>query len=302
VEAAEPELALASGGSALLAASSLVERELLVAVDVEERPDRGRPLVRLASAVEPQWLLDLFPERVKEKRALEWNRSAERVEAVNALAYDELVIEESRSGAVELEAAGRLLAEKAWEAGLARFADPDQLAAFLNRVAFAAEHSELEALGERDARAALESLAVGLRSFAELEAAARGGGLLRALQQRLSDPRRLDQVAPERIRLPSGRALRVHYSPGQRPWIASRLQDFFGLRQTPCIAGGKVGLVVHLLAPNQRPIQVTSDLAGFWERHYPEVRRQLSRRYPRHPWPENPLGRGSPAASRRRSP
>jgi ATP-dependent helicase HrpB len=80
----------------------------------------------------------------------------------------------------------------------------------------------------------------------------------------------------------------VHYEAGQPPWIASRLQDFFGMRQTPAIAGGAVPLVVRLLAPNQRPVQTTTDLAGFWQRLYPQVRKELSRRYPKHAWPENP--------------
>jgi ATP-dependent helicase HrpB len=69
------------------------------------------------------------------------------------------------------------------------------------------------------------------------------------------------------------------------------LQDFFGLKETPRVARGQVPIVLHLLAPNQRPVQMTSDLAGFWQRLYPQVRRELSRRYPRHKWPENPLFR-----------
>jgi ATP-dependent helicase HrpB len=76
--------------------------------------------------------------------------------------------------------------------------------------------------------------------------------------------------------------------PASAPWIESRLQDFFGMRETPAIAGGKVPLVVHLLAPNHRPVQTTTDLASFWERLYPQVRRGLMRRYPKHAWPENP--------------
>ncbi len=78
----------------------------------------------------------------------------------------------------------------------------------------------------------------------------------------------------------------MHYEPGKPPWIESRLQDFFGVRETPLI--GRTPVVVHLLAPNRRPVQVTTDLAGFWERLYPQVRRELSRRYPKHKWPENP--------------
>jgi len=86
--------------------------------------------------------------------------------------------------------------------------------------------------------------------------------------------------------------VRVRYAKGQPPWIESRLQDFFGMKEGPRVAGGRVPLTLHLLAPNQRAVQVTSDLAGFWERHYPSVRKELSRRYPRHAWPED--GRRAP--------
>ena len=81
----------------------------------------------------------------------------------------------------------------------------------------------------------------------------------------------------------------MHYERGRQPWVASRLQDFFGMREGPRVAGGRVPLVLHLLAPSQRPVQVTTDLAGFWSRHYPQVRRELGRRYPRHAWPADPL-------------
>jgi ATP-dependent helicase HrpB len=286
----EPEFALASGRSAVLDASSAVRGEWIVAVDIEDRPDRGLPAIRVASGIEPEWLLDLFPERVTETHAVEWNRAAERVEAIGALVYDGLAIEQTRSGAVDPEEAARLLTQKAWEAGYARFADPDEVTALLDRVAFAARHSPIRPLDEEDVRAALASLCSGLRSFGELAAAAGRGGLRRALEERLGDSRRLlEQVAPERVRLAGGRQASVNYPPGHPPWIASRLQDFFGMREAPRVAGG-VPLVVHLLAPNQRPVQITSDLAGFWERHYPRVRRELHRRYPRHRWPENPEG------------
>ena len=100
----------------------------------------------------------------------------------------------------------------------------------------------------------------------------------------------LNQLAPEKIQLPNGRMAKVQYVDGQPPAVASRLQDFFGMRETPRVAGGRVNVVVHLLAPNYRPVQMTQDLAGFWERLYPQVRKELGRKYPRHSWPENPLG------------
>ena len=128
-----------------------------------------------------------------------------------------------------------------------------------------------------DVEGALTALCANAASFADLERA----DLLSALR-----PRGLDRAAPERLRLPGGREVRVHYDPGKPPWIESRLQDFFGMRETPKIHGEPV--VVHLLAPNRRPVQVTRDLQGFWERLYPQVRRELMRRYPKHKWPERP--------------
>jgi ATP-dependent helicase HrpB len=283
------ELLLAAGGAALLAESSTVTgAAFLVAVEAEDRRDQELPLVRLASAIEPEWLLDLFPERVREISRVEWNRAAERVEQLNALMFREIAIQENR-GAPDPEPAAALLAEKALEAGAARFADGQELAAWEERRKFASAHGQAGALPQVED--ALRELCVGLRSFAELEAAAHDGGLLRALERRMPAAARrlLDEIAPERIRLPGGRQVRVHYEPGQPPWVASRLQDFFGMRQTPTVARGAVPLVVRLLAPSQRPVQTTSDLAGFWQRLYPQVRKELARRYPKHKWPENPL-------------
>jgi ATP-dependent helicase HrpB len=209
------------------------------------------------------------------------------VESVTALLFDQIAIEESR-GAPDADAAAEMLAAKALEASLARFADVEELDAFLARARFAALHGGSPA---PDAEAALRSLARGLKSFAELEAAARDGGLVRVLERQMpaSARRLLEEIAPERIVLPRGRAVKVHYEPGQPPWIASRLQDFFGMRATPSVARGAAPVVVRLLAPNRRPVQMTSDLVGFWERLYPQVRRELARRYPKHAWPEDPM-------------
>jgi len=273
------QLLLASGGSALLECEA--RADFLVAVDIEDRSEHALPLVRLYCAIQPDWLVDLFPDHVTERAGVEWNRSAERVEAVSALLYDSLIIEETRSGAPDPEQAAALLAEKALEAGIERFVDNDELDQFVARVEFAAEHA---AIAKPDVQAALRELCLGLKSFAELRDAA--ASLISVLEKRV---KLLDQVAPARIRLPSGRQAKVNYEPGKPPWVASRLQDFFGLRETPRIANGTVAVVVHLLAPNHRPVQTTSDLGGFWQRLYPQVRRELSRRYPKHAWPEDPF-------------
>jgi ATP-dependent helicase HrpB len=278
------ELQLAAGGPAQLAPSSTVtQAEFLVAVEAEDRRDQKAPLVRIASAIEPEWLIDLFPERARDASEVRWNKAAGRVEAVSALMFDRIAIEESR-GVPEPEAAAALLAEKGIEAGLAK---SEELDAWMERVRFAAQYAPMP---EVSAEAALRAVAVGLKSLAELEAAA-AGGLVRAAeaQMPMQSRRLLEEVAPERIRLPGGRQVRVHYEPGQPPWIESRLQDFFGMRQTPAVARGAVPVVVRLLAPNNRPVQMTTDLAGFWERLYPQLRRELGRRYPKHKWPENPV-------------
>jgi ATP-dependent helicase HrpB len=252
--------------------------EFMVAVDIEDRGDKPLPLVRLTARIEPEWLVDLFPDRVRERAAVEWNRAGERVEAVSALLYDELVIQESRGAAPDAEQAAELLAEKASEAGIERFVDAEELREFFARVDFAG-------LTAPDPHAALRQLSTGLRSFAELKTAASG---FLALMEQQVDARLLNELAPARIRLPGGRYARVHYERGKPPWVASRLQDFFGMREAPRVGRDRTPLVVHLLAPNHRPVQMTTDLAGFWDRLYPQVRRELSRRYPKHAWPERP--------------
>jgi ATP-dependent helicase HrpB len=275
-------LQLAAGGAAELAPSSTVgPEELLIAVEAEDRKDRPAPLVRLASAIEPEWLIDLFPGRVVEVSKVEWNRAAERVDGVSALMFGEIAIEESRREP-DPEAAAALLAAKAGEAGWERFVNREELAALFERARFAAQYSSLPALSEADAERALRQIAHGCRSFTELEAAAQRR-LLSELRRAM--PCEVDELAPESLRLPGGREVRIHYEPNQQPWIESRLQDFFGMKEAPRIARGKLPVVVRLLAPNRRPVQMTTDLAGFWERLYPQVRKELSRRYPKHKWP-----------------
>ena len=296
------ELLLSGGGTAELAPESVVRAaEFLVAVDAEERADRPRTasrasktVVRLASAVEPDWLLDLFPEALAEKAEARWNAQGERVELLRRLTYDQLVVDEWRAPRAEGEEVTRALAEAALNVGPQGFTDPVETERFLARVEFVARtfpEAGLPALDVEDVCVALAELCEGRRSFAELKDAARGGRLVEVLRRRLKpeQSRLLAQMAPERVALARGRQARVRYERGQAPSVASRLQDFFGMREGPRIAAGRVALVLQLLAPSQRPVQVTTDLAGFWSRHYPAVRRELGRRYPRHAWPEDPL-------------
>jgi ATP-dependent helicase HrpB len=271
------QVLLSTGGSAEVSGET-PHYEFMVAVDAEDRKDKPLPLIRMTARIEPEWLIELFPDRVREQSGVEWNRQTERVEAVSALLYDELVIQESRGAMPDAEAAAQLLAQKALEAGIDRFVDTRALDEFLARVEFAGVEAP-------NVPQELREMCLGLRSFNELKSTAEH--FVTTLERKMGT-RQLNEVAPARIRLPSGRETRVHYDPGKPPWIASRLQDFFGMRETPRIGSQRTPVVVHLLAPNQRAVQTTTDLAGFWERLYPQVRRELMRRYPRHSWPERP--------------
>lgn len=142
-----------------------------------------------------------------------------------------------------------------------------------------------------------EALIAGLDTWLgpDLERVHGAGGLQRinvatALRRLLPWPQagRLDELAPERVAVPSGARVRIDYGADQ-PVLAVRIQEIFGWRATPTIAGGRVPLLLHLLSPARRPVALTADLGSFWRTGYPEVRGELRRRYPRHPWPDDPL-------------
>lgn len=279
-------IVFASGGSGRLAPSSVVgESEFVVAVTAERQ--HGRVILFQVSAIEPDWLIDLFPDSIVEHREVGFDDALQRVWSVEKMMYEGLILDESRSMNGRGTEVTNVLATAAIAAGPGAFCDVDELQRFRERVSFAADFiEELEAIDEEKLRALLASLCEGKNSFAEL----RQAPLLPALRGALEPAAlaRLGRVAPEHVAIPGRRRVPVSYPADRPPFIASRLQDFFGLADSPRIAEGKVPLVLHLLAPNMRAVQVTTDLAGFWERHYPAIRRQLRRRYPKHAWPEKP--------------
>jgi ATP-dependent helicase HrpB len=112
---------------------------------------------------------------------------------------------------------------------------------------------------------------------------------------------RLDEGAPVHGQVPSGSHIRLAYTPGEAPVLAVKLQEMFGLADTPRVAWGRVPITLHLLSPARRPIQVTQDLRGFWERTYAEVKKELKGRYPKHPWPDDPWQAPPTARAKRRS-
>lgn len=112
-----------------------------------------------------------------------------------------------------------------------------------------------------------------------------------ALQSLLDYPQQqqLDQLAPARLVIPTGQEVTLDYTADNGPVLAAKLQALFGWNETPLVADGQVPVVIHLLSPAQRPLAVTGDLASFWRNAYPEVRKDMRGRYPKHPWPEDPF-------------
>ena len=277
----------AGGGAAVLHPQSAVQTaDLVLAIHAEES-GRGKDrvvTVRTASAIEAAWLLELYTDDIADTDEVRFDPRLERVVRVRRLSYDGLVLEETVDHrGIDPAAAGPVLAAAARAAGLAAFVDPDALARLRARAEFVARTLPAAGIaaitdGELDDVIA----AARCTSFAELRAA-------HLIDQLRPHQRRdLDRLAPDAVALPGRRRVPVHYQPDRPPWIESRLQDFFGLTAGPAVAGGDVPLVLHLLAPNQRAVQVTSDLARFWQVHYPDIRRELARRYPRHAWPDDP--------------
>jgi ATP-dependent helicase HrpB len=282
--------------------SAVRDAELFVAVEIEagRAGERSEALVRVASAVEREWLP---AELVRSIDELAWDDGRARVVARRRVRFEDLVLDEREipiAGTLAGEAS-RLLAEHAAADPTRALAlDRPDVASLLARLAFLARVSPEAGWTPPDPaflETVVAALAVGRRSYEELARADVAGAILDALPWERR--RALDLEAPERIEVPSGSRLRVDYSDPAQPVLAVKIQELFGLAETPRLAGGRVPVVLHLLAPSGRPQQVTADLASFWRNGYPIVRRELAGRYPKHPWPDDPL---SAPATRRAKP
>ncbi|MDB5387145.1 MAG: hrpB 2 [Planctomycetaceae bacterium] len=272
-------------GIRLMDSSPMLEPELFVCVETDA--GQGEVFVRLASGIEREWLA---ATELQTSIDVSFDSTTEKVVAVRRTRYLDLVIDE----AVTIPPAdcdvGALLAEAA-RGSLDRaipLDDPD-LRAFLARVRCLKEWMPQSDLPEFDESALdnlLPSLAHRCRSFADLRKApwlAVLKGSLSYAQQQF-----LEREAPAQIQVPSGSFITLQYESGRAPILAVRIQELFGLTATPRVAGGKIPVVLHLLGPNYRPQQITDDLKSFWNNTYPEVRKELKRRYPKHSWPEDP--------------
>jgi ATP-dependent helicase HrpB len=279
---------LGGRGIRLSEESAVLEPELFLSIEVDSGPSgpQAEALVRLASAVEPAWLP---PERLRTTVDLAFDPERERVVAWKRTRLDDLVLSESEVPPDTAEAAGVLARAAADRLDRALPLDDPEVASFLARALCAAEWMPdlgLPAFDEAFLRGLLPNLAAGRRSFAEL----RRAPLLDALRGALSweQLQALEREAPERLEVPSGSRIRLTYEPGRPPVLAARIQEMFGLAETPRIAAGRVPVLLHLLAPSGRPQQVTHDLRSFWETTYPQVRKELAGRYPKHAWPQDP--------------
>jgi ATP-dependent helicase HrpB len=125
---------------------------------------------------------------------------------------------------------------------------------------------------------------------------------LAAMEQLLGRERTRDlaRLAPERLAVPSGSSIRLDYEAEGGPVLAVKLQELFGLADTPQVAGGRVPVLIHLLSPAGRPLAVTRDLRSFWNQVYPEVKKEMKGRYPKHPWPDDPWNAEATRRTKRR--
>ncbi|MBM4022738.1 MAG: ATP-dependent helicase HrpB [Planctomycetes bacterium] len=278
------------GGRGVRLRSSCVRGEpLVLAVDLED--SGGEADVRLASAVDRAWLnAESAAGNLVTTDELVWHPSRRQVEARRRTAWLDLMLEEAPAAIGDDAAAAVILAREA-AADLPRVlpADDSPAGGFLARcrwLATALPELGLPALSAAELSAALPEICRCLRSFDELKAAdwlLHFRGLVG--HGRVAE---LESLAPSHLEV-RGKRHRLAYEPGRPPVLAARIQDLFGVREIPRVAGGRVTVLLHLLAPNHRPQQVTDDLAGFWQRTYPLVRQELRRRYPKHVWPEDPL-------------
>ncbi len=272
-------------GVCLAPTSGVSESELFLCIDVDA--SRTEALVRQASAVERDWLP---PERLKVAVEVAFDEQTERVSAWRRTRFEDLMLDEVQIALPDNAETARVLAAVAAQHLDRVLPAPDSPAGlYLLRVRWLREwmpELELPPLDENDLRDFLSWLCVGRRSFSELRAA----DWLSALQGRLTHSHRqaVEREAPERLPVPSGSRIALRYEPGKAPVLAARIQEMFGLQETPRVAGGRVRVVLHLLAPNHRPQQITDDLASFWANTYPQVRKELRGRYPKHAWPEDP--------------
>jgi ATP-dependent helicase HrpB len=273
----------------VLARESVVHHSpLFVAAEVREIEGRDKEvntILSLATAIEADWLRELFPEDLRSELKVSFDSTAKRVMAAELSRFRGLALSARRLDPPPADAAARLLAD---EVGAGRLTlkdwdhSVDQWILRLNLLSQWCPELELPPVTDDARRHLIEQIchgAFGYKDIKDRDVKPIVKSWLSAAQQAL-----LDKHAPERLQLANGRTPKVSYEPSVSPHIALRIQELYDVTQTPRIALGRVPVLVHILTPGMKPVQVTQDLANFWREHYPRLKSELQRRYPKHEW------------------
>jgi ATP-dependent helicase HrpB len=259
------------------------DAELFVCVQVDDGP-RREALVRIASAVEPEWL------DVSERVEVSFDPARGQVTARAIRAVGDLVLDEHPAPLPAADLVEACLVE-AVAADLTRLPLDDDavlgLRARLDHLSRALPELGSPVPDDTFLVGLLPALCRGARGVQALTANRLHGAIIDALPWPIRQA--LDREAPDRITVPSGSRIHLQWRSNGPPILAVRIQEVFGWRETPRVLGGRVPVLLHLLAPNRRPAQITEDLSSFWANTWPEVRSELRRRYPKHAWPDDPL-------------
>ncbi len=280
---------LVHGRRGVLARESKVQDSPLFVVaeirEVEGRDREVNTILSLATAIEVEWLKELFPDDIKSDLHVQFDAQQKRVLAAELLRFRDLALAAKRIDPPPADAAARLLADEVlagrlllpnWDHSV------EQWLARLNLLCKECADLQLPAITDDDKKSIIEQLCHGAVSYKDIKERE----VKPIVMSWLSHAQRelLDKHAPERLKLPNDRTPKVNYEPGRAPFISLRIQDLYDVTQTPKIALGRVPVTVHILTPGMKPIQVTQDMASFWREQYPKIKNELARKYPKHFW------------------
>ena len=283
---------LANGRTARLFDDSALFGEPWIVIS-ELRHEARDALIQRAAPVDEKRLRADFAERFVTQDVVRWDVGRRALTAQRESRFDQIVLDVRPAGRVDPALAATALTQAVRELGLAVLPWGDALQQWRERVRCLRDWLPELDLPDLSDEALLSTLEDWLQpAFAgktrldALEEEALANALKSSVDWSLRQ--RIDALAPVRISVPSGMERRIDYTHGQSPVLAVKLQELFGLADTPRVAEGRIPVTLHLLSPGGKPLQVTQDLRGFWERTYPEVKKEMKGRYPRHPWPDDP--------------
>ena len=282
---------LVHGRRGVLALESVVKAPLFVASEVREVESGGgrdralNVVLNLVTAIKKEWLRELFPENFKEVQSVAYDPALQRVVARHQTRFRDLVLEEKLSDNPPADEAARILAREvaAGRCALDNWNEAvEQLILRINRLREWMPELALPAIGAEDRAIMLDLICHGAFSANQIKARP----VLPVVKSWLSRQQQgwIEEYAPERIQLPRGRTVKVVYSVDGAPTIAARIQDLYGIKDALWIAKRRVRVRIQVLAPSNRPVQITENLALFWRETYPKLKQELQRKYPKHEW------------------